>query len=103
LRIFHIATAAAFVAISASAIAAPTLTAAECNAYPFVQASQPLTRAQVGSELKDLAKVGYNSGEAYASPHIEIRDAQAKLQVLYKEDCAAGVASSAGTGKDANW
>ena len=73
---------------SASALASSPLTPQECNAYPFVQTTGPVTHKDLMRELALLESVGYrpSAGEDIDYPN-DIRRAQNDLSAKYLADC----------------
>lgn len=80
--------AAVLLAASAGAFAAPTLTPQECNAYPFVKTTAPLTHDQIMQELSELEAVGYqpSTGDDPDYP-ADLDKAQQRLWKEYARDC----------------
>jgi len=74
---------------SASALATPGLTPAECNDYPFKPLSHEVTHAQLMRELSELESVGYNPGANDNEYPSDIQLAEQKLQAEYTRDCVA--------------
>ncbi|WP_144142767.1 DUF4148 domain-containing protein [Paraburkholderia sp. BCC1884] len=72
---------------SASAMAAPGLTAQQCNDYPFKQLKHEVTHTQLMNELGELEAVGYNpSGDDDNYPR-DLEAAEHKVQTEYRADC----------------
>ena len=72
---------------SASIMAAPSLTPAQCNDYPFIPLSQEVTHAQLMQELSELESVGYNPGVNDNEYPADLQLAEQKLQAKYAHDC----------------
>ncbi|WP_144154317.1 DUF4148 domain-containing protein [Paraburkholderia sp. BCC1885] len=88
---------------SASAMAAPGLTAQQCNAYPFTHVKGEITHRQLMRELGELEAVGYDpTGNDNNYPN-DIETAEKKLQAEYRADCkpAASMTNAQGTGSAA--
>ena|ERR1700738_1707841 len=77
---------------SASAFASPKLTPQECNDYPFVRVSGPVTNAQQERELAELESVGYEPGPAaddlYPRTRPDLQQAEQMLHAKYVAECA---------------
>lgn len=73
---------------SASALASSPLTPQECNAYPFVQTTGPVTHKDLMRELALLESVGYRPATAddLNYPN-DIRSAEEQLSAKYLADC----------------
>ena len=72
---------------SASALASSPLTPQECNAYPFVQTTGPVTHKDLMRELALLESVGYRpAADDIDYPH-DIRHAEKQLRAKYLADC----------------
>ncbi|WP_175961217.1 DUF4148 domain-containing protein [Burkholderia pyrrocinia] len=90
---------AALLVLSVAAHAAPKLTSAQCNDYPFVHAKGPVSHQQLINELNELESVGYNpsSGDESSYPD-DIDSAQARLMQKYQKDCANAAKTVASNG-----
>ncbi|MGV2289814.1 DUF4148 domain-containing protein [Trinickia sp. YCB016] len=73
---------------SASALASSPLTPQQCNAYPFVQTTEPVTHKDLIRELSLLESVGYRpaTGDDLDYPN-DIRSAEELLSAKYLADC----------------
>jgi hypothetical protein len=79
---------AVLIVASASASAAGALTPQECNAYPFVPLTGPVTHQDLMRELSLLESVGYQpSVEDFDYPH-DLMRAIKRLNVKYLAECA---------------
>jgi hypothetical protein len=78
--------------LSLPVFAAPRLTPAQCNDYPFVKTDQPVTHHELQNELRELESVGYvpSTGDDYNYPD-DIQTAEQRLHVLYQRDCVPHV------------
>lgn len=74
---------------STVSLAKPTLTAQQCNSYPFIHSRGPATHKQVMNELYELEAVGYDASSANASYPDDIDHAERRLSAEYKQDCTA--------------
>jgi hypothetical protein len=72
---------------SASALASPHLTSAECHDYPFAPLKHTVTHKQLIQELSELEAVGYqpSSDDNYYPDQLDT--AEAKLHAEYRHDC----------------
>jgi hypothetical protein len=89
-----------FAAFSSPAFASAKLTPQQCNDYPFVRMTQPVTHKQLQNELVELESVGYSpddDGDSDDYP-AQLQAAEQRLQEKYQRDCTqsiAGVTTSA--------
>ena len=74
---------------STVSFAEPTLTAQQCNDYPFVHTQAPATHKQVMNELYELEAAGYDASSANASYPDDLDHAERRLSAEYKQDCTA--------------
>jgi len=72
---------------SASALAAPSLTAAECHDYPFIKLQHTVTHKQLMQELSELEAVGYQPTSDDNDYPSELETAEAKLHREFRHDC----------------
>jgi len=84
---FIVSTALSFA--GTSVLAAPSLTPAQCNDYPFKPLNQEVTHAQLMQELSELESVGYNPGVNDNEYPADIQQAEQRLQAKYAHDCVA--------------
>jgi hypothetical protein len=90
--------AAALLIASASASAEPHLTPQECNDYPFVKPTAPVTHRQLAQELIELEAVGYDPADVGNVEYPrQIDAAEERLWKEYARDCTAP-SSMAATG-----
>ncbi|WP_321884027.1 DUF4148 domain-containing protein [Burkholderia cepacia] len=91
---------AALLVVNVSAHAAPKLTSAQCNDYPFVHTKGPVSHKQLINELTELEAVGYNpsSGDESSYPD-DIDSAQARLMQQYQKDCSGAANTVAANDK----
>ncbi|QGZ64655.1 DUF4148 domain-containing protein [Paraburkholderia acidisoli] len=89
-RFRHFAAATVLASLAVPAFAATTLSPRQCNDYPFVKLDKPVTHRQLQNELKELESVGYDpsAGDQDDYPS-DLEQAEAKLQVKYRQDCVA--------------
>lgn len=83
----NILTVAVVLATATTAFAAPKLTPAQCNDYPFKKADGEVTHAQLMNELSELEALGYhpdNDQDAYPGNR---ERAEKKLHDEYRRDC----------------
>lgn len=72
---------------SASAMAAPHLTAAQCNDYPFKRTQGEVTHKQLMRELGELEAAGYQPADDDATYPADLQKAKLKVQAEYRADC----------------
>jgi hypothetical protein len=85
----------ALMALASTAQAAP-LTAHQCNSYPFVRLSGPVTQRQLQRELAELQSVGYRGMRDNDYPHL-LHVAERRLNAKYQRDCVdTGIAHGGG-------
>ena len=75
--------------VSTASFAQETLTAQQCNDYPFVHTQGPVTHAQVMNELYELEAAGYDASAPNAAYPDNLNDAQNRLSAEYARDCTA--------------
>ncbi|MFK4444076.1 hypothetical protein ABH944_004683 [Caballeronia udeis] len=75
--------------VSTASMAEGTLTAQQCNDYPFVHTQGPVTHAQVMNELYELEAAGYDASAPNAPYPDNLNDAQNRLSAEYARDCKA--------------
>ncbi|MFD1559364.1 DUF4148 domain-containing protein [Paraburkholderia silviterrae] len=86
-RIVRFIATIALLAGGASAFAAPALTLQQCNDYPFVKLTAPVTHRQLINELNELEAFGYDpSGDEDNYPD-DLEIAQRRLWAQYAADC----------------
>jgi Domain of unknown function (DUF4148) len=78
---------ALLVTASTSVMAAPHLTAQECNDYPFKPLKSEVTHAQLEQELAELEVVGYDPSENDVEYPHDLEVAERKLHAEYRRDC----------------
>ncbi|QGZ63594.1 DUF4148 domain-containing protein [Paraburkholderia acidisoli] len=88
--------AIALVALSAAfpVFAAPSLTPADCNAYPFTRAAGEVTHAQLEHELGELEQRGYRAGADASVYPADLKAAEQQLNADYRADCKRPAARS---------
>ncbi|MEA3127053.1 MAG: hypothetical protein QOD67_4072 [Caballeronia sp.] len=72
---------------SASALAAPSLTQAECHDYPFTPLKHTVTHKQLMQELSELEAVGYQPTADDNEYPDNLQTADAKLHQEFRHDC----------------
>ncbi|CAN7625073.1 DUF4148 domain-containing protein [Caballeronia sp. 15715] len=72
---------------SASALAAPSLTQAECHDYPFTPLKHTVTHKQLMQELSELEAVGYQPTSDDNEYPDQLQTAESKLHQEYRRDC----------------
>jgi hypothetical protein len=72
---------------SASALAAPSLTQAECHDYPFTPLKHTVTHEQLMQELSELEAVGYQPTADDVEYPDNLQTAEAKLHQEFRHDC----------------
>ena len=72
---------------SASALAAPSLTQAECHDYPFTPLKHTVTHKQLMQELSELEAVGYQPTADDNEYPDNLQTAEAKLHQEFRHDC----------------
>ncbi|MEA3113825.1 MAG: hypothetical protein QOG58_3624 [Caballeronia sp.] len=72
---------------SASALAAPSLTQAECHDYPFTPLKHTVTHKQLMQELSELEAVGYQPTADDVEYPDNLQTAEAKLHQEFRHDC----------------
>ena len=72
---------------SVSAIAAPSLTQAECHDYPFTPLKHTVTHKQLMQELGELEAVGYQPTSDDNEYPNDLQTAEAKLHQEFRHDC----------------
>lgn len=89
-KLARLAAVTALASLAVPALAASTLSPKQCNDYPFVKLNKPVTHRQLQNELKELESVGYDpaTGDQDDYPS-DLEQAEAKLQVKYRQDCVA--------------
>jgi hypothetical protein len=74
--------------LAAPAFAAAKLTPQQCQDYPFVRTTHPVTHQQLQNELSELEAVGYNPDQEDDDTYPqELQDAEQRLQAKYRADC----------------
>ena len=87
---------------SASALAAPGLTQAECHDYPFTPLKHTVTHKQLMQELSELEAVGYDpTGDDNDYP-TDLDNAEAKLHQEFRRDCMPAQVAGDPTSSAAN-
>jgi Domain of unknown function (DUF4148) len=66
-----------------------TLTAQQCNDYPFVHTQVPATHKQVMNELYELEAAGYDASAPNAPYPEDLDHAEKRLSAEYNRDCMA--------------
>ncbi|WP_321953648.1 DUF4148 domain-containing protein [Paraburkholderia bannensis] len=82
-----------FLAVSASAVAAPHLTPQQCNDYPFKPLKKEVTHAQLEQELGELEAVGYQPADDDNEYPQDLMTAQHRLEREYARDCRGSIAA----------
>ncbi len=70
-----------------AAYAAPRLTQQQCRGYPFVKPAHEITHRQLMNELGELEAVGYTPDAADGDYPGDVRSAEHRLHVEYRQDC----------------
>ncbi|HKT98206.1 MAG TPA: DUF4148 domain-containing protein [Paraburkholderia sp.] len=74
--------------VAAPAFASAKLTPQQCQDYPFVRTSHPVTHQQLQNELGELEAVGYNPFDSDDDDYPQdLQAAEHRLQEKYRADC----------------
>jgi hypothetical protein len=87
---------------SASALAAPSLTQAECHDYPFTPLKHTVTHKQLIRELGELEAVGYDPTADDNDYPTDLEKAEARLHQEFRRDCMPAQVAGDPTSSAAN-
>lgn len=82
--------------MSGVASASGSLSPKQCDSYPFVRTSKPVTQRQIQRELAELESVGYRPSPSNSDYPYDIESAEHRLRVEYRRDCPVPDHASAG-------
>lgn len=82
--------------MSGVASASGSLSPKECDSYPFVRTSKPVTQRQIQRELAELESVGYCPSPSNSDYPYDVESAEHRLRVEYRRDCRLPGHTSAG-------
>lgn len=74
--------------LAAPAFASAKLTPQQCQDYPFVRTTRPVTHQQLQNELRELESVGYSPSDGDDDDYPQdLQAAEHRLQAKYRADC----------------